>query len=160
MPWVKFCEWYSAGHWSICQLQIGSALETTGYIRILEWKEWIIHNSTTFKFTGEYSAYVLSLIMTDWALHICQSNLAVQSVEVTVRSGIWIRHTTLLCRGNAAASAATLSKFGCTRESSAKVFSHVMTDSVLHIYQSYLAMRHPRRYRLCLSGYNTKLADS
>jgi len=35
------------------------------------------HNSTTLRCTGVFSAYVISIIMTDCALHICQSYWAI-----------------------------------------------------------------------------------
>jgi len=130
----------------ICQLQNWDVPETWGHIRIMKSKEWNKGNSTTFRYTGESTGSVMSLILTDYPLHTCQSHSAWKSVEAILGSCVRIRDTRSHSRSNAAAYAWIWSTFRCTAESSSYVFSRIMTEWAQYMCQSHLAQRHSRCY--------------
>jgi len=63
------------------------------------------HNSTTFRYTGESSGPVMSLVTTDQAMHICQFHLAIMSGEARLSCCVRIRDTGSQIHSNAAAFA-------------------------------------------------------
>jgi len=62
-----------------------------------------MHNSTTFRYAGESSGSVMSIVMTDQALLIWQSDLAMTSGEVLVSCSVRIRDTGSQIHTNAVA---------------------------------------------------------
>jgi len=118
------------------------------------------HNSTTFRYTGESSGSVMSLMTMDRVLHICQSHLAILSGEAILSCCDRIRDTRSQICCNAAASAGIWSKFWCAGESSAYVFSRVMTAPAQHICQSHLALRPTRWYWVLQFEHETRLTHS
>ena len=118
------------------------------------------HNSTTFRYTGESSGPVMSLVTTDQALHICQFHLAIMSGKAILSCCVGIRDTGSQIHSNATALAHIWLKFRCAGESSAYVLSRVITAPAQHICQSHLALRHSRRYWVLRWEYETPLAYS
>jgi len=47
-------------------------------------------NSSTFRCTGVYSANIMSLVMTDQALHICQSHLGIRQSRWYLSTYVWV----------------------------------------------------------------------
>jgi len=116
-----------------------------------------LHNSSTLRYTGKSSAYTMSLLRTDVALHICQAFLAMKSVEAILNHGVRIWDTGSVIHGTASAFAVIRLKFMGSWEFPVYVFSHVMTDPAQQICRSHLAIRQSRQYCVLWSEYETQL---
>jgi len=100
------------------------------------------------------------IIMADRSQHICQSQLAIQTVITILTWGVRISDTSSMIEGKAAPFAGIWSKFRCTEKSSDQVLSHVMKDPALHICQLHMARRQSRQLWVLVSEYETWLAYS
>ena len=74
-----------------CEFVVDRKLEATYAFR--SQSNGKTHNSTTFRYTGESSGPVMSLVTTDQALHICQFHMAIMSGEARLSCCVRIRDT-------------------------------------------------------------------
>jgi len=89
----------ASDNWSVSNLRRAGSLKPHTHF---EWKSMKKHDSTTFRYPRVCSAYVMSIIMIDCTLHICQSHMAIsQSRQYSVLmseykawlANLWQSHT-------------------------------------------------------------------
>jgi len=93
MIWVELWEWCSEGLQSIvsCKFEVHQKPEATYIFRMKK------QDSPTVRCTGIASAKVTRFIMTDWALHICQSHLAIGQSRWYSSIDVWVWDTACIC---------------------------------------------------------------
>jgi len=92
MAWVEFWEWCSKGLQSnvSCEFEVHWKPEAT---YILQMKT---QYSSTFRCTGVSSANVIWFVITDRALHICQSHFAITQSRWYWSTYVWVWDTARL----------------------------------------------------------------
>jgi len=85
---LKMMWWMSSNHSSVANLKRTGNLRPNMHFEVIGLKN---HNSTTFRYTSESPSYVMSLVRTDQALEICQSQLAM-NVANTGLSWRWVSY--------------------------------------------------------------------
>jgi len=133
MPWVEWWEWCSKGLQSIvrCEFKVHRRPEATSGLRMKQ------QCSSTDRCAGVSSANVIWFVMTDPALHICQSHLAIRQSRWHSSTCVWVWDTAHLFVAKWELLH-TYDRSSGAPESHGHIF---VTDAALHIHQSHLAIK-------------------
>ena len=133
MAWVELWEWCSKGRQSIvsCEGEVHREPEATYVFRMKKQKP------STFRCTRVSSANVIWFVMTDQAIHICQSHSAVRQSRWYSSTYVWVWDTVRLFVAKRELLHLYNQSWGAP-ENRGQIF---VTDPALHICQSHLAIK-------------------